>query len=211
VLGDWEPLPDARGKEAAPPVEWPTEPVVRFEAIAGKSQSDIVYGLPTIPRNHPDYLALRLANTVLGVFGMMGRIGKTVRDEQGLAYYARSGLDGTLGPGAWTATAGVAPDKVEQAVASIRAEWIRLGEELVSEEELNDSKTLTTGSLPLRLETNGGVSRSLLDILYYDLGLDYLQRFDKLVNAITPEEIRRVSQSYFDPDRAVLAVAGPPA
>ncbi len=209
MLGDWEPLPHARGKQHAPPVAPPEEPIATFGGLPGKTQSDIIYGVLTIPRTHPDYLTLQLANTVLGVFGMMGRIGKSVREAQGLAYSARSSLDGTLGPSAWSATAGVAPDKVEQAVASIRAEWLRLGEELVSEAELDDSKTLTTGSLPLRLETNEGVARSLLDILYNDLGLDYLQRYSELIHAISAGEVRRVSQQYFDPARTILSVAGP--
>jgi zinc protease len=142
---------------------------------------------------------------------MMGRIGKNVRDKQGLAYYARSGLDGIMGPGAWSASAGVAPDKVEPALTSIREEWLRMGEELVPDEELNDSKTLMTGSLPLRLETNGGVARTLLDMLYYELGLDYLSRYAGLIEAFSAEEVRRVSDTYFNPEQATLSVAGPDA
>ncbi len=211
VLGDWHPLPTARGKQAAPSVALPDEAMVRHSLVPGKTQSDLLYGLPTIPRNHPDYLALRLANTVLGVFGMMGRIGKSVRDAQGLAYYARSSLDGTLGPSAWTASAGVAPDKVEQALGSIRDEWQRLGMEQVPDDELADSKALLSGSLPLRLETNEGVSQSLVDMLYYDLGLEYLQRFGDLVKATSAEEVCRVSRTYFDPQHAILSVAGPPS
>lgn len=209
ALGAWEPLAGHDPFRHAPPVDPLPAPVSAFRELPAKTQSDILYGLPTIPRNHPDFMALQLANTVMGVFGMMGRIGKSVRDAQGLAYYARSSLEATLGPSAWVASAGVSPDKVEQAVASIRAEWLRMTEELVSEGELNDSKALITGSLPLRLETNEGIARTLLDILYYDLGLDYLLRYAERIEAITPEEVRRVSATYFDPERAVLAVAGP--
>ncbi len=179
------------------------------QKITGKQQSNLVYGVAAIPRTHPDFMALQLANMVLGVFGMMGRIGKVVRDEMGLAYTARSGLEGTKGQGAWTATAGVAPDKVTQAVAAIQAEWLRLGQELVSEEELNDCKTLLKGSLPLRLETNEGLARTWLDIIYYDLGLDYLATYAQRVDAITADDILRVTHRYFDIEKAVLAVAGP--
>jgi zinc protease len=209
AFGDWQPLPQPPVARAAPTVAWPEQRVERFHAIPTKTQSDIVYGLPTVPRNHRDFGALQLANTVLGVFGMMGRIGKKVRDEQGLAYYARSSIDATLGPSAWTATAGVAPDKVEQAVRSIREEWVRLGAEAVPEEELDASKALLGGSLPLRLETNEGVARTILDMLFYDLGLDYLQHYQERLAAITAAEVQRVAGRYFDPNRAVLAVAGP--
>jgi len=179
------------------------------QKIVGKQQSSLIYGVATIPRTHPDFMPLQLANMVLGVFGMMGRIGKVVRDEMGLAYSARSGLEGTKGQGAWSATAGVAPDKVAQAVAAIQAEWLRLGQELVSDEELNDCKTLLKGSLPLRLETNEGLARTWLDIIYYDLGLGYLDNYAKRVDAITAEDILRVTHQYFDIEKAVLAVAGP--
>lgn len=210
TFGDWAPLPQSLGNRQAPPVEWPEESIQEYRAIPGKTQSDILYGLPTVHRTHPDFMALQLANTVLGVFGMMGRIGKSVRDEQGLAYYARSGVSAARGPGAWTASAGVSPDKVDQAVQSMRAEWVRMGTELVSEGELNDSKTFITASLPLRLESNEGVARTILDMLYYDLGLGYLEQYQGRVQAISAEEVRRVSETYFDPERAILSVAGPP-
>lgn len=210
ALGNWQPLGRDTNR-TVPTIEAPAAPISLFHDMPSKTQCDIYYGLPTIPRKHPDFMALRLANNVMGVFGMMGRIGKSVRDKQGLAYYARSSLNSSLGQGVWVATAGVSPDKVSQAVQSIRHEWVRMGTELVSEEELNNSKALMTGSLPLRLETNGGIASSLLNLLYYDLGLDYLLSYSDEVNAITREDIQRVSQQYFDPERTVLSVAGPKA
>lgn len=205
IFGEWG------GREAKsriiPPVE--TQGASVEQKIAGKQQSNLVYGVTTIPRTHADFMPLQLANMVLGVFGMMGRIGKVVRDEMGLAYTARSSVEGTKGQGAWSATAGVAPDKVAQAVAAIQAEWLRLGRELVSEAELNDCKTLLKGSLPLRLETNEGLARTWLDIIYYGLGLEYLENYPQRVDAITAEDILRVTNHYFDVEKAVLAVAGP--
>lgn len=205
VFGGWE--GQAAKSRVIPSVA--PQSIAIEQKIVGKQQSNLVYGVATIPRTHPDFMALQLANMVLGVFGMMGRIGKVVRDEMGLAYTARSSLEGTKGQGAWTATAGVAPDKVTQAVEAIQAEWLRLGQELVSVEELNDCKTLLKGSLPLRLETNEGLARTWLDIIYYNLGLEYLATYPQRIDAITAEDIRRVTRQYFDIDKAVLAIAGP--
>ncbi|MGB0385772.1 MAG: M16 family metallopeptidase [Ardenticatenaceae bacterium] len=209
ALGDWEPLAGREMSREVPAVAWPEKAISQFYEMPSKTQNDIYYGLPTIPMTHPDFMALRLANTIMGVFGMMGRIGKSVRDHQGLAYYARSSLHASRGPSAWVATAGVSPDKVSQAVDSIRYEWVRMGKELVGEEEINNSKSLLTGSVPLQLETNNGVSQTILNMLSYDLGLDYLLRYNERINAITAEDIRRMSKQYFDPECAVLAVAGP--
>ncbi|HBY96191.1 MAG: insulinase family protein [Ardenticatenaceae bacterium] len=206
---DWANL-EGRERAEIPPAGRPAEPVRAFRAVPGKTQSDIVIGAPAVSRTDPDYLPAYVANTVLGVFGLMGRLGESVRDEQGLAYYARSSLDPAVSQGAWTATAGVAPDKVDQAVDTILTEFARLGQEPVPGEELADSKSFLTGSLPLRLETNEGVARLLLDIMFYDLGLDYLQRYAALINAIGPTEVQRVAATYLEPSAYVLAVAGPP-
>jgi zinc protease len=140
----------------------------------------------------------------------MGRLGEKVREEQGLAYYSYSRVDGGAGPGPWRVIAGVNPVNVERAVASIRAEVRRICEELVDAEELADNTAFITGSLPLRLETNEGVARTILDMERYELGLDYLQRYNALINAITAAQVRAVAQRWLDPDAYALAIAGPP-
>jgi zinc protease len=148
-------------------------------------------------------------NTILGVFGMVGRIGQTVREEQGLAYYASSRLEGGLGPGPWTASAGVAPDKVEQAIASIRQEIRRIQDEPVTAEELTDSQAYRTGSMPMSLETNGGLVDIITDMELYGLGLDYLHCYGDMINAITVERIQAAARKYLSADDIAIAVSGP--
>ncbi|PJF33884.1 MAG: insulinase family protein, partial [Candidatus Thermofonsia Clade 1 bacterium] len=125
---------------------------------------DIVIGWIGPSRFAPDFQAANLANNILGVFGMMGRLGATVREAQGLAYYAYSTVRGGHGPTPWTAAAGVNPKNVQRAIASILNEIQRLTSELVSEEELADNKANFTGSLPLSLETNEGVAAAILNM-----------------------------------------------
>jgi zinc protease len=208
AFGDWQgrtfaraPLPDA------PRI---AEVRQRFVPIPGKTQSDIVLGYPGPARTEPDFLEVVVCNSILGLFGMMGRLGENVREKQGLAYYSYSRVEGGPGPGAWRVIAGVNPANVEQAVTSIRAEIKRICEEPVGEDELVDSKAFITGSLPLRLETNEGVARYLLDIERYDLGWDYLQRYDALINEITLDQVQAVAQRWLDSDAYALAVVGPP-
>ena len=181
----------------------------RHVAMPDKHQVDIVLGLPGPRRAAPDYLDASLMNTVLGVFGMMGRIGQNVREEQGLAYYASSRLEGGLGPGPWTAGAGVAPDKVDQAIESIRAEIRRIQDEPVPVEELADSQAYRTGSLPLSLETNSGLVDIITDMELYGLGLDYLHTYTAAINAITPERIQAAARKYLSADDLVITAAGP--
>jgi len=65
-------------------------------------------------RKSPDYLAAALGNSILGQFGMMGRIGEVVREKAGLAYYAYSSLSSGIGPGSWVVAAGVAPQNLQK-------------------------------------------------------------------------------------------------
>jgi zinc protease len=205
-FADWHgPVADQR----IPTLPKPAQVTRLHHAIAGKVQADIVLGCPAIPRHHPDYYALRVANCILGQFGMMGRLGEQVREEQGLAYYSYSSFDADEHAGLWIAEAGVSPENVEQAVASMLAEFARLGSEPVGEEELSDSQAYMTGTMPLRLETNDGVASTLLSMEWHGLGLDYLQRYNELINNITPADVQRVAQKYWPADGYTLVVAGP--
>ena len=174
-----------------------------------KVQSDIVIGCQAVPRGHPDFYAVRVANTILGRFGMMGRLGESLREDQGLAYTCSSSQDAESAGGAWYAVAGVHPDDVEPAIEAIQHEFERLGNELVPVDELRDSQAYMTGIVPLALETNAGVASTLVNMEWYGLGLDYLQRYNELIYAVTPEDVLRVARQYLRPDNSVLVVAGP--
>jgi zinc protease len=208
ALGDWQ----QPGQQALPLVadaSRPAETVRTHVVMPGKSQSDVVLGLPGPRRNVPDYQDVRLANTILGIFGMYGRLGKTVREDQGLAYYVYSRLHGGLGPAPWFCATGVSPENVEQAIASIRAEIRRMQDELVPAEELADSQAYLTGSLPVSLETNSGLGSVLTDMELYGLGMDYLQRYVDLVNDVTAEKVQQAARKYWSADEIAIAVAGP--
>jgi zinc protease len=207
-FGDWKnpdqpPLPDL---PVIPPMEAP-----RIETLVmpGKSQSDVVLGVPGPSRFVDDWQAANLANSILGVFGMYGRIGAEVREKRGMAYYSYSRLDGGLGPGSWRVLAGVNPANVERAIESIRDEIRRIITEPVSDDELADNKANFIGRLPLQLESNEGVAGSILSMERYELGLDYLQRYVDVIGGVTKEDVLHAAQRYLNPDVYALAVAGP--
>lgn len=207
-LGDWRgPQPTTQ----IPPVPTLAEIRQRVYPMPGKFQSDIFIGVPAVPRHHPDYFPIRIANTLLGRFGMMGRLGDRVREEQGLAYYVYSSQEAAPHAGLWYAAAGVNPANVNQAVDAIRAEFARLADEPVSAEELADTQAYLTGIVPLQLETNDGVASTLLTMEWLQLGLDFLARYNDLTYAVTAADVQRVAQTYLRDDAYVQVVAGPPA
>jgi zinc protease len=176
--------------------------------IPGKSQADIVLGVAGPRRRSPDYLTTALGNNVLGQFGMMGRIGKAVREQAGLAYYASSSLGGGIGPGPWRVMAGVDANNVEKAIDIICQEIDRFVSEPVAEEELSNSQTNFIGRLPLSLESNGGVAGAMLNLERFDLGLDYYRQYRDLVQAVTTEDVLETARRYLHPDRLGVATAG---
>lgn len=181
----------------------------RDDGIAGKSQSDLAIGAPTLPRAHPDYYALTVANHILGRLGLMGRLGESVRERQGMAYYAYSGLETGRGAGFWSARAGVNPANVERAIETIRAELRGYLDGGPTDREFADAIGNITGALPLGLETVGSVAGVLADIAFHDLGIDYLQRYRGIIRALTPGELVTTMRRWVDPERLAVAVVGP--
>lgn len=209
TLEDWT-NPDQPDMPELPAWEPLTERVYKRHAIAGKSQSDLIIGTAGPSRFAPDFMAANLGNNILGRFGLMGRIGDSVREKAGLAYYAYSSLGGGAGPSAWEVAAGVNPQNEQKAADLIFEELQRFATESVTEEELSDSQSNYIGSMPLSLESNGGVADAMLNIERYNLGLDYYRKYPDIVRSITREQIRDAAAKYLQVDKLAVSVAGPP-
>ena len=75
--------------------------------MMNKAQADVVYGFAGIRRSDPDYTAYSVMNNALGQYAIGGRLGDSIRERQGMAYYVFSSLDATFGPGPFSIRAGV--------------------------------------------------------------------------------------------------------
>jgi len=208
VLGSWQnpqqpeppPLPELNSIE---------ETTSRRIVIPGKSQSDLVMGCVGPHRRSPDFMAASLGNSVLGQFGMMGRIGNVVRERSGLAYYAYTTLNAGMGPGSWEVSAGVNPSNMEKTIQLVREEITRFVSEPVSDDELSDSQANFIGRLPISLESNYGMASALLNLERYALGLDYYRRYADMVRSITPPKVLEAARRFLQPERLAIAYAGP--
>jgi zinc protease len=215
VLGGWSPAGDGDSGDAveAALAARPPAPAdgSRRETITipGKSQSDIVLGGVSVTRNDPHYYPLMLATLILGRQGMMGRVGRRVREEMGLAYYAYMEARAGLLAGPWWTRAGVNPADVDRAVEAILEEAARFGREGPTPSELDDARDFLTGSLAVRLETHAGQAAALGEMEFFGLGLDYLERYPAIIRGVSADAIRATAQRF--PTNAYsLAVAGPP-
>lgn len=187
----------------------PAEVLRSQERVAGKSQADVAIGTLGISRLDERYHAYETANLILGQLGLMGRLGTSVRDEQGLAYYAYSGVTAWETGSIWSAHAGVDPANAERTVEAVIKELERLTKEPVSDEELADAKSYLTGVLPLALERKSGVTATLLNIERFGLGLDYIDRYPEIIGALTQDALLTAAQQALDPNRLAIVVAGP--
>jgi zinc protease len=207
VLGNWT-NPSQPELPALPELKTLKNLITRKVKIPGKSQADLVIGSSGPRRKDLEFLSASLGNSVLGQFGMAGRIGDVVREKSGLAYYASSSLSAGIGPGAWDVSAGVNPANVQKARDLICKEIARFVEKGVTVEELADSQSNFIGRLPLSLESNAGVVNVLLNIERFDLGLDYYRCYPGLVRAVTPDDVLTTARKYLHPDRLAVAIAG---
>ncbi|MCZ2122273.1 MAG: insulinase family protein [Anaerolineales bacterium] len=207
-LGGWQ-VTGQKEAPALPALKPILKTVKRHQAIADKSQSDLVIGVFGPRRKDPDFFAASLANSVLGQFGMMGRIGEVVREKSGLAYYAYSSLSSGAYSGSWEVSAGVNPKNLQKALDLIVKELKRLTKDGVTKEELADSQANYVGRLPLAFESNGGVAGSLINIEKYKLGLDFYQRYEGIVNGVTRAEVVEAARKYLNPNALVISTAGP--
>ncbi len=179
--------------------------------MPGKAQADVAYGFNTIRRLDPRYYAYWIMNNVLGQFGLGGRLADNIRERQGMAYYAYSTLDASLGEGPLLVRAGVDPVNVDRAIEAIDLEMRALAAAGPTPTEVSETREYLIGSIPRLLETNHGIAYFLQSAEQYGLGLDYDRRLPGLIRAVTFDEIAAAAREVLDPDAAAIAVAGPAA
>jgi zinc protease len=177
--------------------------------MMNKAQADLAYGFTAVTRADPAYYACWLMNNVLGQYSMGGRLGDSIRERQGMAYYAFSSLDANVAEGPLTIRVGVSPANVDRAVSSIDDEIGRLAREGITAKELSESQQYLIGSMPRALETNVGIAGFVQTAEFFGLGPDYDVRLPGLLLGVTLDDVHAAASRLLDPDRATIVIAGP--
>jgi zinc protease len=178
-------------------------------AMMNKAQADIAYGFLGLRRSDPDYYAGWVMNNALGQYALGGRLGDSIRERQGMAYYVYSTLDASLAEGPMMIRAGVAPENVERTLSSIDAELDAVLRDGFSAKEFDESKRYLIGSIPRQLETNAAIAGFLLSTEFYGLGSDYDARLPGLIADVTLDQVNGTARRLILPSRAAVVVAGP--
>jgi zinc protease len=170
------------------------------------TQANIVLGQVGVSRDNPDYYALTVMNYILGGGGFSSRLMEEIRNKRGLAYSVYSFLDPGKYPGSFQIVLQTKNTSAREAISLAREQIERIRKEPVSEKELEGAKKYLVGSFPMRLDTQGKLANFLVQVEYYGLGQDYPEKYPRLINSITREEVLRVARVHLHPENSILVI-----
>jgi zinc protease len=170
------------------------------------TQANIVLGHEGVGRESPDYYAIQVMNYILGGGGFSSRAMNAIRNERGLAYSVYSYFGADKGRGIFELVMQTKNETALEAIHIANAEIRRMREQPVTEQELADAKDYLTGSFPLRFDTNRRVANFLAQVEYFQLGLDYPERYPDLIRKVTREDVQRVAQEYLKPETLITVI-----
>ncbi|WP_207478073.1 M16 family metallopeptidase [Arenibaculum pallidiluteum] len=174
------------------------------------AQSIVLMGQPGLKRRDPDWFAASLMNYVLGGGSFSSRLMNEIREKRGLTYGVYSYLLPFENTALMMASGSTANPNAGAMIGLLREEWRRMAEQGPTQEELDDAKTYLTGSFPLQFTGTDRIAEVLLQVQRDDLGIDYLDRRDALIQAVTLDDVRRVARELLQPGKLMTVVVGRP-
>jgi zinc protease len=194
---------------SAAPVEVPQVGTTAIYLIdrPGAAQSEIRIGHPGVARDHPDFYALTVMNTLLGGT-FTSRLNTNLRETHGWSYGARSSFQMLRGAGPFTAQAGVQTMATDSALVEFFRELGRLRDEPVPAEELRKIKNFVALRLPDQLETTWAIASQLGTLETYGLDASFYDTYVERIMAVTAEDVMRVARTHVRPENAVVVVVG---
>ena len=181
--------------------------VVEFDT----PQSVVSFAQPGITRDDPDFIPAYIMMEIFSGGGFSSRLMEEVREKRGLTYGIGASLYPMDNAELIIGSVSSANDKVAETIEVIKAEWAKLAEDGITQEELDRAKTYLTGAYPLRFDGNGRIANILVGMQMTDLPIDYPETRNELVDAVTLEDINRVVDRIIEPERLHFVVVGKPA
>ncbi|MEJ2107136.1 MAG: pitrilysin family protein [Acidiferrobacteraceae bacterium] len=200
-------LPKGERAPKLPPVPDLKKAVTR-DIVFPSTQTHVLVGAPGVYRGDPDYFPLYVGNYILGGGGLVSRLSTEVREKRGLSYSVYSYFYPLRVKGPFVAGLETRTKQRLNALRVLRETMARFIEKGPTEEELVAAKRHITGGFPLRIDTSGKVADYLSVIGFYRLPLDYLDEFNRRVEAVTVKQIADAFRRRLDPKRMVTVTVG---
>ncbi len=173
-------------------------------------QSIIVFGHDGILRNDPDFIPAFVMSQVLGGSGSTSRLTAELREKRGLTYGVGFGLSPMDHAGFYVGSLGTRNEKAGEALAIVRDTLKKMADGGPTQAELDDVKTFLTGSYALRFDSNGKIAGQLLGIQQQNLGIDYVNKRNGLIGAVTLDQAKAQARRLIDSDHLLVTVVGRP-
>ncbi|MGH7879788.1 MAG: M16 family metallopeptidase, partial [Candidatus Binataceae bacterium] len=172
------------------------------------AQANLIIGSGGIARSNPDYYKLQVMNYILGGGGFASRLMKVVRSQGGLAYGVASGFQASKFPGAFLIELQTKDRSANAALKLVLDQLREMQNTLVGAGEISSAKRYLIGSFPLKIDRQSQITGFMLQVELNGLGLDYAERYPKLIEAVTAAEVQAVARKYLHPEALeVIAVA----
>jgi zinc protease len=165
---------------------------------------------PGLKREDPDFFPVFVLNYTYGGGGFSSRLMDTLRVQKGLTYGIYTGLSYGEHLQTWGGSGQTKNESAGEFIAGIRDEMQKLVDEGITAEELDDAKAYLTGSYPLGFDSNAKIAGQMMGVRQDEMGIDYFDRRNAMVNAVTLEDVNRVAAEYLDPDKYLFIAVGQP-
>jgi zinc protease len=173
-------------------------------------QTTVTFGGPSIPRHDPDFMAGYVVNHILGGGGLSSRLYREVREKRGLAYSIYESLTWMEHSALFIGNTGTRADRAGETIDAIEQEIRRIAAEGPTQKELDDAKSYLKGSQMLALDTSSKLAQALLQYQLDKLGIDYIEKRNALVDAVTLEDARRASKRLWGQGLLTVVVGRAP-
>lgn len=204
-FGEWEtrPEPPRPASVIAPAQSQRIVVIDKPNAV----QTEIRVGHLGIRRSNPDYFALTVANQILGG-PATNRLFKALRTQRGLTYGASSDLLCRQTLGGWVAKTSTRTAETIETVQQVLEQIQRLRDRSITPAELRTAQSYLVGHLALEFESSHDLAEHFLELLLYDLPLDYWNRFPQRIEALGAEAVSQATQRYLSPERSTIVLVG---
>lgn len=189
-------------------VTQPTTGGIEMHVDMNVPQSVAVFGMGAMARKDPDFMAAFVVNQILGGGGFASRLMEEVREKRGLAYSVYSYVQPFRHASIFAGGVATKTEAMGQSLDVIRKELERMATEGPTPEELENAKNYLTGSYALRFDSNTKIASQLLGLLQEDLGIDYIDKRNALIEAVTLDDVRRVARRLLTTRDLIVTVVG---
>jgi zinc protease len=173
-------------------------------------QTVLVFGGRGIKRDDPDFMAAMIANHILGGGVFSSRLFREVREKRGLTYGVSTSLAALDRTALMLGGSSTRNERVPEMLDVLRSEIAGLGGSGPTDDELKRAKSYLTGSYALRFDTSGKIAGQLVQLQLDGLPIDYIDRRNALVDAVSMDEVRRACARICGDGGLLIAMAGRP-